>query len=131
MSARRLSGNIDLKRQATDVVALLRLLSNTNRLLILCHLIEGECSVAELEEQLSIRQPALSQQLAKLRENGLISARRSSRSIIYSLTDCRAYELIQALHDIYCTPRGKTAALPRPQGKARKTDAAAFAKILT
>ena len=86
-------------RQAAD---LMRSLSNPNRLMIACALAEGEQSVSELEDRLGIKQPILSQQLADLREAGIVQARRSSKSVFYSLADAKAGHLITALHQIFC-----------------------------
>lgn len=115
-------------RQAAD---LMRCLSNPNRLLIACALVEGEQSVSQLEEQLGIRQPILSQQLADLREAGVVEARRASKSVFYSVSDARAGSLIAALHEIFCgtSPR-LPASLPalQPRGKPAM-QAAVFARV--
>ena len=66
-------------------VALLRALANPARLRIVLRLLQGECAVAELEAELSLRQPNLSQHLAELRDAGLVAARRESRSVFYHL----------------------------------------------
>lgn len=90
-------------RNIADASGLLRLLANPNRLSILCLLLEGERSVMELEVLLGIRQPTLSQQLAELRDAGLVSPRRESRDkhIYYRVTDDRAARVIGVLRDIY------------------------------
>ena len=80
----------------------MRSLSNTNRLMIACALVEGEQSVSELENKVGIKQPMLSQHLADLREAGVVQARRSSKSVFYSVADARAGYLISALHQIFC-----------------------------
>ena len=82
----------------------LKTLANPNRLLILCYLIDGERSVSELEAALKLRQPTLSQQLARLREDGLVKTRREAKSIYYSLDSQEAYALIEKLHELFCGP---------------------------
>lgn len=70
--------------------------------MILCHLSSGEKSVTELEELLQSRQAAVSQQLARLRLEGLVSCRRDGKTIYYSLHDSRAERLISVIYDIFC-----------------------------
>jgi len=100
-----------LKDKAPQAAELLRQLANPNRLLILCHIAEEERSVGQLEQDLGIRQPGLSQQLAELRQAGLVKTRRQSRSIYYSIADDRAQAVMAMLWEIFCNDgRG----LPRP-----------------
>jgi DNA-binding transcriptional ArsR family regulator len=80
------------------------LLANA-RLLILCFLIEGEKSVGEIEKMLDLRQPAVSQQLARLRADGLVETRRNGKSIYYSLARSEVRDVIGVLHDAFCKPR--------------------------
>jgi len=87
----------DLRGRAEEVSALLKVLSHPNRLLIACDLIEGERSVGEIENRTGVRQPALSRELARLRDEGLVGTRRASKQIFYSLTDPRVSRLIDAL----------------------------------
>ena len=82
---------------------MLRALAHPMRLMILCRLLEGEAGVSELEQQLGLRQPNLSQQLAALRDAGLVSTRRESRCIIYQLTDPRVRPIIETLYRIFAT----------------------------
>lgn len=84
-------------RRATDM---LKSLSHEGRLLILCLLADGEKSVSEIEELMGMPQAAVSQQLARLRVDGLVKARREGRSIIYSLASQDASRLIKTLHDM-------------------------------
>jgi len=91
-----------MKRAAGNAAALLKSLSNPERLLILCCLAEGEISVGEIETHLKMRQPRLSQQLARLRKDGLVTTRRNSRSIIYALGSASAESVITLLYDLYC-----------------------------
>lgn len=91
-----------MRRHAGSASRLLKALSNENRLLILCQLAEGERSVAQLNEPLEVSQPALSQHLAVLREEGLVMTRREGQTIYYSLPDGPAAQVIRVLHGIYC-----------------------------
>jgi ArsR family transcriptional regulator len=86
-----------LRRRATEVAGLMKLLSHPNRLLIACELTEGERSVAELERATGAAQPNLSRDLARMRADGLVIARRQSKSVFYRLADDRLERLIEAL----------------------------------
>jgi DNA-binding transcriptional ArsR family regulator len=88
--------------QAQAASAFLKALAHEGRLMILCHLSSGEKSVTELEELLQSRQAAVSQQLARLRLEGLVSCRRDGKTIYYSLHDSRAERLISVVYDIFC-----------------------------
>lgn len=89
-------------RQASEF---LKALSHEVRLLILCFLIDGEKSVSEIERLLALRQPAVSQQLARLRADGLVETRRNGKNIYYSLSRTEVRDVIQVLHDAFCKPR--------------------------
>lgn len=89
---------------ASQAAQLLKTLSNEYRLLIVCTLIDGECSVSELQELMPLSQSALSQHLAVLRKAGLVATRRESQSIFYRVTGNQAIQLIQTLQRIYCPP---------------------------
>lgn len=80
----------------------LKALSHEGRLMILCHLTTGEKSVTELEKLLSSRQAAVSQQLARLRLEGLVSCRREGKTIYYSLSDPRARRMIDLVYEMFC-----------------------------
>jgi ArsR family transcriptional regulator, virulence genes transcriptional regulator len=80
----------------------LKALANDNRMVILCSLASGEKNVGELEEILGIRQPTLSQQLARLRADDLVSTRRDSRQIYYSLSSDETKQIIGLLHKLFC-----------------------------
>lgn len=95
----------DLRAQADNAAALMKTLSNTARLMILCQLVEGERSVAELEKNLDTKQPNVSQQLARLRMEGHVQARRDGRTIFYSLADERVASVIHNLHTTFCPSR--------------------------
>ncbi len=88
--------------RAALAAAFLKALSHEGRLMILCHLISGEKSVTELEQLLSSRQAAVSQQLARLRLEGLVHARREGKSIYYSIQDPKVLRTISLVHEMYC-----------------------------
>ena len=92
-------------RQATNF---LKALSHEGRLMILCHLASGEKSVTELEELLSARQAAVSQQLARLRLEGLVRQRRDGKAIFYRLSDDRAKRIIEVVYDMFCKQKSET-----------------------
>ncbi|AWY00952.1 transcriptional regulator [Marinomonas primoryensis] len=92
----------EMLRQSSQAAVFLKALSNENRLMILCHLLDEELSVTALNEKLPLSQSALSQHLAVLRKDGLVSTRRVSQTIFYSLGDSRVKELIQTLHRLFC-----------------------------
>lgn len=91
-----------LRSAATQAVTALKLLANEDRLLLLCQLSQGEMCVSELEEQLGIRQPTLSQQLGVLRTEGVVSTRRQGKNIYYSLADPAMLEIVVVLYRLYC-----------------------------
>jgi len=80
----------------------LKAISHEGRLMILCHLTSGEKSVTELEELLSARQAAVSQQLTRLRLEGLVIPRRDGKTIYYSLADDRATQIMEVVYDLFC-----------------------------
>lgn len=80
----------------------LKALAHESRLLILCILAEGEKSVSELEDLLALRQPTVSQQLARLRADGLVSTRRDGKAIYYNLASEDARVVIGAIYDVFC-----------------------------
>ena len=93
--------------QATEAAAMLKLLSNESRLLILCHLVErGELTVGELVERIGLSQSALSQHLAKLREDGLVATRKEAQNVFYRVSDPRAEQILALLHDLFCPDLG-------------------------
>ena len=88
--------------KATEAANFLKALAHEGRLMILCHLSTGEKSVSELEQCLNVRQAAVSQQLARLRLEGLVAARRDGKTIYYSLADPRSQRLIGVMYDLFC-----------------------------
>lgn len=93
-----------MRENAAQAVRLLKSLANESRLMIMCVLAEGECSVGALNKRIDLSQSALSQHLAILRDQGLVLTRRESQVIYYSLAETEAIDLINTLHDIYCAP---------------------------
>jgi DNA-binding transcriptional ArsR family regulator len=96
----------DLDRMALNAeqaANLLKALGHEGRLMILCYLATGEKSVTELEDLLSARQAAVSQQLSRLRLEGLVVPRREGKTIYYSLTDDRARKMIEHVYALFCS----------------------------
>lgn len=91
-----------MREHATEAAGLMSALGNESRLLILCMLAEGEQSVGDLNSVIPLSQSALSQQLARLRRQGLVKTRREAQTIYYSLPDGPTERVINLLHDIYC-----------------------------
>lgn len=92
-----------LAKQAADAAGLLKLLGNEKRLLILCFLAaRGEMTVGELVEVAKLSQSALSQHLARLRADGMVTFRRMSQTLHYSIADRRALRVLQVLKEMYC-----------------------------
>jgi DNA-binding transcriptional ArsR family regulator len=93
----------DMTANAQEAAALMRALSNAPRLLIMCHLAAaGELPVGSLVERIELSQSALSQHLAKLRDQGLVAYRRDAQSLHYRIADSRAVRVLELLHEIYC-----------------------------
>ena len=95
----------DLQSNARRASSLLKSMGNERRLLILCHLAEGERSVSELEKLIDLSQSALSQHLAVLRRKHLVRTRRDGQSIFYSLSSGEAASIMHTLHEQFCRRR--------------------------
>ena len=80
----------------------LKAISHEGRLMILCHLISGEKSVTELEDLISARQAAVSQQLSRLRLEGLVVPRRDGKTIYYRLADDKPKRILEVIYDLFC-----------------------------
>jgi ArsR family transcriptional regulator len=87
---------------ATTASNFLKAISHEGRLMILCHLVTGEKSVTELEELLAARQAAVSQQLSRLRLEGLVVPRRDGKAIYYRLADDRPRRILEVVYDLFC-----------------------------
>jgi DNA-binding transcriptional ArsR family regulator len=97
------TGIVELERKAAEAAGLLKLLANENRLLILCRLaVAGEMSVGDLADAVDLSQSALSQHLAKMREDGLLATRREAQTVFYRIADPNAARLLALLKSIYC-----------------------------
>ncbi len=107
----------ELTEGATAAAAFLKGFAHENRLLILCFLAEREMSVTELEQALGVRQPAVSQQLARLRAQNLVPTRRQAKSIYYSLASNEARQLIELLCEMFPVPWNNTTEAPAAHTK--------------
>ena len=95
----------DMDRMLTNAVTasnFLKAISHEGRLMILCHLVSGEKSVSELEALLSTRQAAVSQQLSRLRLEGLVTRRRDGKTIYYKLADDRPRKMLELVYELFC-----------------------------
>jgi ArsR family transcriptional regulator len=92
----------ELRASANKATALMKVMANPDRLMLLCQLSQGEKSVGELEEILDIRQPTLSQQLTVLREAELVATRREGKSIFYRISSQSALAVMQVLSHQIC-----------------------------
>lgn len=92
-----------MRSQAAQVVSLLKVIGNPDRLLLLCQMLQGEYSVGELEELLDIQQPTLSQQLGVLRNEGLVATRRDGKYIYYRVSHPHVQVILEVLHQLYCS----------------------------
>jgi DNA-binding transcriptional ArsR family regulator len=121
------------RKKAEAASSLMKSLANPNRLMIACTLLDGERSVGDLETDLGLRQPSLSQQLAELRESGVVEARREAKQVFYRISDQRAVALLATLHQIFCGQMPDLAsAVPAPRAaltRKKFTEAAMFARV--
>lgn len=102
-------------KQAEEAAAMLRAMANECRLLVLCHLsVSGELNVGQLADRVGLSQSALSQHLAKLREQGLVSTRKEAQTVYYRLCDPKAEELLALLHDLFCPELGEGSPTQQP-----------------
>ena len=92
----------DMQQAAEQACRLLKVMSNPDRLMILCQLSQGDMRVGELEEALGIVQPTLSQQLTVLRDEALVSTRREGKNIYYQLSSPQALALMQVMYAQFC-----------------------------
>jgi DNA-binding transcriptional ArsR family regulator len=91
-----------LRKSADEACRLMKVLSNPDRLLLLCHLAQGETRVGELEALSGVAQPTLSQQLGVLREEGLVSTRREGKNIHYSVDSAQALAVMKVVYEQFC-----------------------------
>ena len=97
----------DMISSAVQACALLRVLANRHRLMLLCQMTQGEFCVNELETALGIEQPTLSQQLTVLRQEQLVTTRREGKQIFYSIASPEAMAVMQVLYEQFCQPNQK------------------------
>lgn len=102
-----------MQAHAADAAQLLKALGNEQRLMILCHLLDGPLSVSELNQRVALSQSALSQHLALLRELALVSTRREAQTIYYSLPDGPVVRVMALMQEIYCPPEPARPGEPR------------------
>jgi DNA-binding transcriptional ArsR family regulator len=95
-----------MEARAEEAARLLATLAHPRRLLALCHLLEGECSVGALAERVGLSPTALSQHLARLRDLGLVATRREGQTIHYRLASPEVAAILGTLHGLYCAPEG-------------------------
>lgn len=97
----------DFLLQAAEAAGVLRSLSNESRLLVLCHLAERyELSAGELTRRVGLSQSALSQHLARLREDGLVATRKDAQTVFYRVADPKVHRILALLHELYCPELG-------------------------
>lgn len=92
----------EMMERAAEAASFLKALAHEGRMMILCHLATGEKSVTELEHLLNQRQAAVSQQLARLRAEGLVSSRRDGKTRLYSVADPRAAQVVGLMYQLFC-----------------------------
>ena len=93
--------------QASEAAGVLRALGNESRLLVLCHLCEAsELSAGELNRRVGLSQSALSQHLARLREDGLVTTRKEAQTVFYRVADPKVQRVLAVLHELYCPELG-------------------------
>lgn len=92
-----------MQRHADEAVSVLKALGSSNRLMLVCQLLDGERSVGDLAEALGLAQSVVSQHLALLRRDGLVAGRRDGQSIYYAISDSRVHALMARLFELYCT----------------------------
>jgi DNA-binding transcriptional ArsR family regulator len=109
-----------LRAHAAEAAALLKALSNENRLMILCALAGGERSVTELNEEIDLSQSALSQQLALLRGGGFVKTRREAQTIYYSLAPTNALHVIELVKKLYCASPARASSSGRGSPRKRR-----------
>ncbi len=96
----------DMAEKAKQATDFMKAMAHESRLMILCYLSSGEKSVMELEGLLALRQPTVSQQLARLRLERLITARRDGKTIYYSIADDRALKMMEVVYGMFCAQDG-------------------------
>jgi DNA-binding transcriptional ArsR family regulator len=106
----------EIQAHVGDAAGLLKALANEQRLLVLCSLLEGALAVGEINRRVPLSQSAVSQHLGVLRAAGVVTTRRESQTIFYSLTPGPAVRIMEALYDAFCAPTPERA---RTSGRKR------------
>ena len=102
---------------ASDAAAFLKVLANDQRLLVLCCLLDGDLSVGDINDRVALSQSALSQHLGVLRDAGLVTTRRQSQTIYYTLTHGPALQIMEVLYTAFCAPPAAKTRAKRRKGK--------------
>ncbi|HCO59403.1 MAG TPA: ArsR family transcriptional regulator [Porticoccaceae bacterium] len=92
-----------MRENAAQAAGLMKLLSHPHRMMILCELKQGECSVSELSEKIGIPQSPLSQHLARMRHEGVVTTRRDAQTVYYSLLGKEVGAVVSLLYELYCS----------------------------
>lgn len=109
----------EVKAHAGGAAQLLKALANEQRLLVLCSLVDGERTVSDINDRLTLSQSALSQHLALLRDAGIVTTRREAQAVWYSLATGPAQLVMAALYEAFCAPDRARATAPKPTRKGR------------
>jgi len=117
-----------MQENASRASELMKLLGHPHRLMILCELNQGECSVGELSAKIGIAQSPLSQHLARMRHEGVVSARREAQTVYYSLAGQEVAAVISLLYQLYCNPTGVKASKGEASNGKASNDKAAIRK---
>ena len=97
----------EIVNKATNASAFLKAISHEGRLMILCHLVSGKKSVPELEDLIAARQAAVSQQLSRLRLEGVVIPRRDGKTIYYRLADDKPKRVLEVVYDLFCNTKNE------------------------
>ncbi|WP_025662575.1 metalloregulator ArsR/SmtB family transcription factor [Rhizobium sp. IBUN] len=110
----------EMQEKAVEAAEFMRLFSTPSRLMLLCCIAQRERSVGEIQEELGFKQPALSQQLAELRQAGLVETRRHSRQVYYSISDGRVAVVMSMLTQMFCEVGSTSDAQIAPVSPAKR-----------
>lgn len=113
--------SVEMQDAAAEAAGLLKSLANQDRLLILCHLADGEKNVGDLQELLGLRQPTISQQLSRLRFEHLVESRRNGKAIYYRLCSDEVTRIIELLYELYCAPNNRRRRSSVKKGRGKKS----------
>jgi DNA-binding transcriptional ArsR family regulator len=97
----------EMAGHAEEAAEVLKSIANPNRLMILCSLIEGEMTVSAINDQVPLSQSALSQHLARLRAENLVTSRKEGQTVHYRISDPRIVDLMSRLYELYCAPQSE------------------------